>query len=92
MDGISSALTYLFISCGAATAMLLLAVIYGNTLDSREHEEIHINRTEERIMAGNQPALIRRMNRLTHVITVLAMITGVTLLASVGILIWVSLH
>jgi hypothetical protein len=92
MDGIANALTYLFVSCGAATAMLLLLVIYGNVLDSREDDQIYINRTEERIMAGNQPGLIRRMNHLAHIITILAVIAGVTLLASLGIVVWVMLH
>jgi hypothetical protein len=51
-------------------------------LDIREDEEIYLNKREEAMMAGDQPALIRRMNRLARAITVVATITGVTLLAS----------
>jgi hypothetical protein len=94
MEGImvASTLTYLLIISGAFTAVLVVLVIYGNTLDSREDEQIHVNKTEERMMAGDQPALIRKMNRLARVITVFAVISGVFLLASAAVWVYIGLY
>ena len=89
MSSLSRALHYLLIFSGVASALLVTLIVYGNALDSREDEEIYLNKREEAMMAGDQPALIRKMNRLARAITVVATITGVTLLASAGI--WVYL-
>ena len=91
MNSLSSALHYLLIFSGLVSAVLVTLIVYGNTLDSREDEEIYLNKREEAMMAGDQPALIRRMNRLARAITVVATITGVTLLASAGIWVYLGL-
>ena len=44
MGGISNLLTYLLVFSGAVTAALVVLVIYGNALDSREDEEIYLNK------------------------------------------------
>ena len=87
MDGIRSMLTYLLMTGGSITAVLVVLVIYGNALSTREDEEIYLNKTEENMMASDQPALISRMNRLARVITVVAITAGVFLIASAGV--WV---
>lgn len=92
MGGISSLLTYLMAFSGAVAAVLVVLVIYGNVLDSREDEEIYLNKTEEKMMASDQPALVGKMNRLAQVITVLAIITGVSLLATAGIWVYIGLY
>lgn len=92
MGNITSTLTYLLIAGGAASAALVVFVIYGNGLDTRESEEIYLNKTEEKMMASGQPALIRKMNRLARVITVVAVTAGVFLLASAGVWVWIGLH
>lgn len=92
MGGLSSLLTYLVGFCGAATAVLVVLVIYGNVLDSRADEEIYLNKTEERMMASEQPAIASRMDHLARVITVLAIITGVSLLATAGIWVYMGLY
>ena len=92
MGGISSLLTYLMAFSGAVAAALVVLVIYGNVLDSREDEEIYLNKTEEKMMASDQPALVGKMNRLARVITVLAFITGVSLLATAGIWVYIGLY
>ena len=91
MNSLSSALHYLLIFSGLVSAVLVTLIVYGNTLDSREDEEIYLNKREEAMMAGDQPALIRKMNRLARAITVVATITGVTLLASAGIWVYLGL-
>jgi hypothetical protein len=91
MNGLTSALHYLLIFSGLVSAVLVTLIVYGNTLDSREDEEIYLNKREEAMMAGDQPALIRKMNRLARAITVVATITGITLLASAGIWLYLGL-
>jgi hypothetical protein len=92
MSNLASMLTYLLIAGGAASAVLVVLVIYGNVLDTRADEEIYLNKTEEKMMASEQPALILKMNRLSRVITVLAVTAGVLLLASAGVWVWIGLH
>jgi hypothetical protein len=92
MAGLSNLLTYLMGFSGAVAAVLVVLVIYGNVLDSREDEEIYLNKTEEKMMASDQPALVSRMNNLARVITVLAIITGVSLLATAGIWVYIGLY
>jgi hypothetical protein len=92
MVGLSSILTYLLILCGITTAALVALVIYGNALDTRESEEIYINKTEEEMMASEQPVLIGKMHRLARAILVLAVISGATLLASAGIWVYIGLY
>jgi hypothetical protein len=92
MVPLSNLMTYLFIFCGAVSAVLVVLVIYGNILDSRADEEIYLNKTEERMLASDQPALAGRMNRLARVITVLAIITGVALLATAGLWVYIGLR
>jgi hypothetical protein len=92
MGGLTTMLTYLLMAGGAASALLVVLVIYGNALDSRADEEIYLNKTEEKMMACEQPALISKMNRLSRVIIVVAVIAGVFLLASAGVWVWIGLH
>jgi hypothetical protein len=92
MAGISSLLTYLMAFSGAVAAVLVVLVIYGNALDTRADEEIYLNKTEEKMMASGQPALVSKMNRLARVITVMAIITGVSLLATAGIWVYIGLY
>lgn len=92
MVGISSVLSYLLVFSGAVAAVLVVLVIYGNALDTRADEEIYLNKTEERIMASEQPVIANKMHRLARVITVVAIITGASLLASAGIWAYIGLY
>lgn len=91
MSGMPAVMNYLLMFCGAVTAVLVVLVVYGNVLDSRADEEIYLNKTEEKMMASDQPALVSKMHRLARVITVLAIITGVSLLATAGIWVYIGL-
>jgi hypothetical protein len=92
MSNIAAMLTYLLIAGGAASAVLVVLVIYGNVLDTRADEEIYLNKTEEKMLASDQPDLLRKMKLLTRVITVLAVTAGVLLLASATVWVWIGLH
>jgi hypothetical protein len=92
MAGLSTLLTYLMGFSGAISAVLVVLVIYGNVLDTRADEEIYLNETEEKMLASEQPSLISKMNHLSRVITVLAIITGVSLLATAGIWVYIGLY
>lgn len=92
MGGISSVLTYLMAFSGTVSAVLVVLVIYGNTLDTRADEEIYLNKTEEKMMASDQPALVMRMNHLARVIIVLAIVTGVSVVATAGVWVYIGLY
>ncbi len=92
MDTLEIAMRYLFMFCGAVTAVLVILVVYGNVLDSRADEEIYLNKTEEKMMASDQPALMGKLNRLARAIKVLAIITGVSLLVTAGIWVYIGLN
>jgi hypothetical protein len=92
MSGLSNLLSYLVGFSGAIAAVLVVLVIYGNTLDTRADEEIYLNKTEEKMMASEQPALASKMNHLARVITVLAIITGISLLATAGVWAYIGLY
>lgn len=91
MITLSSAASFLMMVAGAAVVVLAALVVYGNVLDNNEDEELYLNPREERIMAGDQPALIRRMNSLSRAITVIAVIAGVALLTGAGIWVYIGL-
>ena len=91
MGGIPNTLAYLLMIWGAITAVLVVLVIYGNALSTREDDEIYLNKTEESMMANEQRTLIGKMTRLARVITVLAIMSGVFLLASAGVWVWIGL-
>ena len=92
MGSISNVLTYLMAFSGAVAAVLAVLVIYGNVLDTRADEEIYLNKTEEKMMASDQPALVSKMSHLARVITVLAIITGVSLLATAGVWVYIGFY
>ncbi len=92
MSGISTLLTYLMGFSGAVAAVLVILVIYGNVLDTRVDEVIYLNKTEEKMMASDQPALVSKLNHLARVITVLAIITGVSLLATASVWVYIGLN
>ena len=92
MGGVPNTLAYLLVIWGSITAVLLVLVIYGNALSTREDDEIYLNKTEEEMMATEQRLLIAKMGRLARVITVLAVLSGIFLVASAGVWVWIGLY
>ena len=91
MIGISHSLAYLLVSWGVVTAVLVVLVIYGNTLSSREDDELYLNQAEQVMMASEQQTLIGKMNHLARVIVYLAVLSGLLLAASAGVWAWIGL-
>lgn len=91
MGVMPSPLAILMVLWGAVTAVLIGLVIYGNTLDSHEDEEIYINKEEEKFMGGEQKVLVAKMEQLKKVILMVAVTSGILLLASATIWVYIGL-
>lgn len=92
MGGIPTTLAYLLITWGAITAVLVALVIYGNTLSIREDDEIYLNQEGAKMMGIEQKELIGKMDTLARVITVLAVMSGIFLVASASVWVWIGLY
>jgi hypothetical protein len=91
MGVMPSPLAILLMLWGGVTAVLIIFVIYGNTLDSHEDEEIYINKKEEEFMGGQQRVLVAKMERLKKLIFSLAILSGILLLTSATIWVYIGL-
>jgi hypothetical protein len=91
MGVVPSPLAILLMLWGAVTAALIILVIYGNTLDSHEDEEIYINKREAQIMGGDQKVLVARMEGLKKVILSLAVVSGLLLLTSASVWVYIGM-
>jgi Tfp pilus assembly protein PilN len=83
---------YLLFLWGVITAVLVILMIYRSTLSIREDDQIFLDKEEEVMMAAEQRLLMRRMNRLARPLTVLAVLSGVLLLASGGVWLWTGFN
>jgi len=79
-------------SWGAVSAVLVALVIYGNTLSIREDDELYLNKAEDHMMAREQRVLIAKMDQLKRVIIVLAVISGILLVAGASVWVWMGFH
>ena len=92
MGGIQAPLSYLLIACGVATTVLIVLVIYGNSLSVREEDQIYLNKGDEGMLAADQRTLVGKMDRLEKVIFTLALIAGILVVASTAAWIWIGLR
>jgi hypothetical protein len=88
----SMVLEYLLASWIAITGILVVLVIYGNALSTREDDELYLNRAEQVMMAAEQNVLISKMNRLLRVIIGFAILSGSLFAATAGLWAWIGLH
>ena len=86
----SMMLEYLLTSWIAVTGVLIVLVIYGNALSTREDDELYLNRSEQVMMATEQNVLIRKMHKLAHVIIGFAVLSGLLLVATTGVWAWIG--
>ena len=91
MGVVPTPLAILLMAWGAVTALLVGLVIYGNVLDSHEDEEIYINKKEEQMMGGEQKVLVAKMDRLKKVIFSVAVVSGLLLLTSATIWVYIGM-
>ena len=90
MGSVPVSLNYLLISWSAVTAVLIVLVIYGNTLSMKEDDELYLNRAEQTMMASQQQMLIAKMRRLSQIIIGLAVGSGILLLTSAAVWVWIG--
>jgi hypothetical protein len=92
MGDISGPLAYLLLSWGMITSLLVILVIYRGMLSTKEDDEIYLSKAEDNMMAVEQRELISKMERLGKPIVTLGVLSGVLLLASAGLWVWIGLH
>jgi hypothetical protein len=90
MDQSSMMLEVMLITWGVITGMLAILVIYRGTLSSKEDDQIFIDAAEAHHVQEQQ-VLIARMSRLTKPIIALSVLSGLLLLSSVGLWIYLGL-
>lgn len=88
----SMMLEYLLVSWIAVTGILIVLVIYGNALSTREDDELYLNRAEQVMMAAEQNVLIGKMSRLARVIVGFVILSGLLFAATAGVWAWIGLH
>ena len=92
MGGIQAPLSYLLMACGATTAVLIVLVIYGNSLSGREEDQIYLNKGDEAMLAADQRILVAKMDRLEKMIFALAVIAGILVVSIASVWIWMGLR
>jgi hypothetical protein len=91
MGGVPTPLSYLLVSSGVIIGVLLILVIYGNTLSIREDTELYVSKAEEHMMGDEQRALVAKMNNLKRLIIILAVLSGILLVITAAVWVWIGL-
>jgi hypothetical protein len=84
-------LEYLITSWLAVTGVLIVLVIYGNALSTREDDELYLNGAEQIMMAAEQTVLIKKMDHLARVILGFAVLSGLLFATAAGVWAWIGL-
>lgn len=87
MESMHDALYALLIGWGVVTAVLVIALIYRSTLETREEDQIFLDAAGE-TMASEQRALVARIQKLSKPITALVVLSGLLLVVTAGIWLW----
>lgn len=88
--GVSGPLAYLLVSWGLITVLLVILLIYRVTLSSKEDDRLYLNKAEVAMMGSEQAVLTTRLNRLSKPIVTLAILSGILLLASASLWVWIG--
>jgi hypothetical protein len=91
MGDISGPLAYLLVSWGLITVALVLLLVYRATLSSKEDDQLYLNKAEISMMGSDQAAVITRLHRLAKPIVALAILSGILLVASASLWVWIGL-
>lgn len=92
MGDISGPLAYLLLSWGLITVALIALLVYRVALSSKEDDQLYLNKAEVAMMGSDQAAVISRLNRLTKPILALSILSGILLLASASLWVWIGFN
>lgn len=87
MEWIQNALYALLVAWGVVTAVLVIALIYRGTLETREEDQIFLGSAGD-VMANEQRAIVARIQKLSRPITALVVLSGSLLAVTAGIWLW----
>jgi hypothetical protein len=90
MGDISGPLAYLLLSWGLITVALIALLVYRVTLSNKEDDQLYLNKAEISMMGSDQALVISRLNRLGKPILALAILSGLLLLASASLWVWIG--
>ena len=88
MGEVSGPLAYLLIAWGAVTVVLVLLLVYRATLSSKEDDQLYLNSAEQVMMAGEQRAIITKLDRLGKPIMLLSILSGALLVMTAAVWVW----
>ena len=91
MGDISGPLAYLLLSWGLITVVLVILLVYRATISSKEDDQLYLNKAEVSMMGGDQAVIISRLNRLVKPIVAFAILSGILLVASASLWVWIGL-
>lgn len=80
----------LLIACAVALAVWLVLVIYRAALESREDDQIFLDKAEES-MARAQRELVAKINRVNPIIRTTMIVWIILAVASAGVFVWQGL-
>jgi hypothetical protein len=92
MGDISGPLAYLLLSWGSITVVLVALLVYRATLSNKEDDQLYLNKAEVSMMGSNQAVIISRLNSLGKPILALSILSGVLLLASASLWVWIGFN
>jgi len=92
MATMHSTLMFLLVSWGVVTAVLVGMIVYGNTLSTREDDELYLNSAEQVMMASEQKVLIHKMDSLLRVIIGFSVASGCLFVATASVWVWIGFH
>jgi len=92
MGDISGPLAYLLLFWGLITTALVALLVYRVTLSNREDDQLYLNKAEVEMMGSDQAAVITKLNRLGRPIWALAILSGLLLIASAGLWVWIGFN
>jgi hypothetical protein len=77
----------LLVAWGAVTAVLICALIYRSTLETREEDQLFLYSAQE-ITASEQRVIVTRIERLSRPIVALWVVSGALLVVVAGMWLW----
>ena len=92
MGDISGPLAYLLLSWGLITTALVVLLVYRGTLSNKEDDQLYLNKADVEMMGSDQTAVIAKLNRLGKPIWALAILSGLLLIASASLWVWIGFN